>query len=300
MRMPGILSGRAAVVTGSGQSIGRSIALLLAQEGAAVVTNSRSAKSRDDTPTAHDTAEEIKAAGGRAIPVFADVGTMAGAAAVVDGCISEFGGLDILVNNAGFGATHRIADMTEAQWDAVLDVNLKACYATAHFAVPHMTDRRYGRILNVISRVGLAGSATMSAYAAAKAGAMGFTFALAKELAADGITVNCLAPTANTVRAQRTATERYAMTGRVIPGSPNRTPDHVAPMVAYLVSEGAGGITGRVFYAAAGEITLYDPPTPARSVHKLGRWTTDELVEVVPVAFGVTLGPPESPLPPSR
>ena len=298
--MPGHLSGRAAVVTGSGQSVGRAIALLLAEEGAAVVTNSRSPTNHDDTPTAGDTAREIIAAGGRAIPVFADMGTMAGAGAVVDACVSEFGSVDILVNNAGFGATARIGDMTEAEWDRIVDVNLKACYATAHYAVPHMAERRYGRILNITSRVGFAGSASMSAYAAAKAGMVGLTVALAKELAPDGITVNCLAPTANSVRAQRSAAERYAMTGRVIPASPNRTPEHVAPMVAYLVSDHASGITGQIFYAAAGEITQYESPLPRRSVHKFGQWTLDEVIEVFPSAFGDVLDPPQSPLPPAR
>jgi len=297
--MPGSLAGKAAVVTGSGQSIGRAIAMLLAEEGAAVVVNSRTATSRDGTPTAADTAGEIVAAGGRAVPVFADVGTMDGAAAVVDGCHAEFGSVDIVVNNAGFGPTVRIAEMAEAEWDAALAANLKSCYATTHFAVPHMAEQGWGRIVNITSRVGLTGSPTMVAYAAAKAGMVGLTFALAKELASDGITVNCLAPTANTVRAQRTADERHALTGRVIPGSPNRTPEHVAPMVVHLAGDHAAGITGQLFYAAAGEITLYNPPLPVRTIHKAGKWTVDELSTVAPAAFGATLDPPQSVLPPT-
>src|SRR4029453_14552299 len=118
-------------------------------------------------------------------------------------------------------------------------VNLKSAYATSHLAVPGMRAQGGGRIINVISRVGLAGTPGMTAYAASKAGGVGFTLALSKELFNDGITVNALAPTANTVRAQRTAAERHAMTGRVIPSSPNRTPEHIAPIAAYLASDAA-------------------------------------------------------------
>ena len=296
----GTLDGKVALVTGSGQSIGRAIALLLAEEGAAVVVNSRSASSRDDTPTAADTEAEIVKAGGQAHAVFADVGTMDGAAALVDGAIETFGRLDILVNNAGFGATVTIENMGEGDWDSVLDTNLKGTYATAHFAVPHMRAQGGGgRIINIISRVGLAGTPSMTAYTAAKAGAMGFTLALSKELFDDGITVNCVAPTANTVRAQRTATERYAMTGRVIPSSPNRTPDHIAPLVAHLAGDAAATVTGQIFYAAAGEITLYAAPTPQRTIFKQGKWTLDELEALFPTAFGANLRAADSPLPPT-
>jgi NAD(P)-dependent dehydrogenase (short-subunit alcohol dehydrogenase family) len=223
---------------------------------------------------------------------------MEGASRIVETCVDEFGAIDILVNNAGGGSTVHVEEMDEGEWDRVLDMNLKGTYATVHYAVPHMKRKGSGRILNVISRVGLAGSPTMSAYSAAKLGVVGFTYAISKELAASGITVNCVAPTANTVRAQRTATERYAMTGRVIPASANRTPEHIAPIVAHLVGDSTAGITGQVFYAAAGEITLYDAPTPARTIFKQGKWTLDELSSVFPSAFGTTLVPPMSPLPP--
>jgi 3-oxoacyl-[acyl-carrier protein] reductase len=295
----GVLDGKVALVTGSGQSIGRAIALLLAEEGAAVVVNSRSATSPDGTPTAADTETEIVKAGGRAHAVFADVGTMAGAATLVDAAVTTFGRLDILVNNAGFGPTVTIDDMDEAQWDSCLDTNLKGTYATAHYAVPHMRSQGGGRIINIISRVGLAGTPSMTAYTAAKAGSMGFTLALSKELFGDHITVNCLAPTANTVRAQRTAAERHAMTGRVIPTSTNRTPEHIAPLVVHLASETAAGITGQIFYAAAGEITLYSAPAPQRTIFKQGRWSLDELAAIVPVAFGSELRAKDSPLPPA-
>jgi hypothetical protein len=110
--------------------------------------------------------------------------------------------------------------------------------------------------------------------------------------------VNCVAPTANTVRAQRTAAERHAMTGRVIPSSPNRTPEHIAPLVTHLAGDAAASITGQIFYASAGEITLYDAPAPARTIFKQGRWSVDELEAIFPTAFGSNLKAADSPLPP--
>jgi NAD(P)-dependent dehydrogenase (short-subunit alcohol dehydrogenase family) len=287
-----------ALVTGSGQGIGRAIAHLLAQEGAAVVTNSRSPESPDATTTAADTAAEIVATGGLAEPVFADVGTMAGAAHLVSRAIERFGSIDIVVNNAATWSHAPVEAMTEEEWDAVIAVNLKGTFATAHWALPHMKARGWGRIVNIISRVGLAGAATMSSYAAAKAGVVGFTYSLAKEVSADAITVNCVAPTAHTVRTLRTAEERYAMIGRAIPPSPNRTPERVAPLVAYLASDAAAGINGQVFYAAAGEITLHSAPAPVRTLIRQGAWTIEELGPAFAATFGTTLGPPEAPLPP--
>ena len=287
------LTGKVAVVTGSGQGIGRAIALLLAAEGAAVVVNSRTAQSPDGTSTAADVAAEISAAGGRAEAVFVDAATMDGARSLVDGAAEIFGSVDIVVNNAGSWPTIRIDEMGESAWDEVMGVNLKSAYAMAHYAVPRMRKGGWGRILTVISRVGLVGAATMSAYSASKAGAMGLTFALAKELAGDGITVNCLAPTANTARSARTAAERHAMVGLVVPASAERTPERIAPLAVYLASQAAADITGQVFYAAAGEVTLYSPPEPRRSIFAQDAWTLDDLDRAFPSAFGTVLNPPE-------
>ncbi len=295
MTTPGSFTGKTAIVTGSGQGIGRAIALFLAQRGAAVVVNSRNAQSRDDTSTAADVADEIAAAGGRVKPVFTDVGTMRGAAELVEAAVETFGSIDILVNNAGVYPSVRAEDMTEDTWDVVMKVNLKAAYATAHYALPHMKARGGGRVINMISRAGLAGVPAMTAYSAAKAGVIGFTFALAKEVVGDGITVNCVSPSAATVRTQRTDAERRAATGQAeFPPAEQRSSAHIAPAVAYLASDAASGVTGRIFFVEGGEVTLYDPPLPSRTIIKQGIWATDELVGVCASAFGTTLQPPAS------
>ena len=232
------LEGKTAVVTGSGQGIGRAVAHLLAAQGAAVIVNSRSAQSPDNTTTAADVTEEILASGGRARAVFADAGTMRGAGELIEAALESFGSVDILVNNAGVYPAARVEDMTEQTWDTVMNVNLKSTYATCHYAIPHMRSKGFGRVVNMISRAGLAGLASMTAYAASKAGVTGFTFALAKEVADAGITVNCVAPSAATERPERTAAERRARTGHTSFAAPSaRTAEQIAPMVAYLVGD---------------------------------------------------------------
>lgn len=291
--MSSSLQGKTAIVTGSGQGIGRAVALLLAQQGAEVIVNSRNAQSRDDTSTAADVADEITAAGGRARAVFADVGTMRGAAELVDAALETFGSVVVLVNNAGVYPSVRVEDMTEDTWDTVMNMNLKSTYATAHYGLPHMKAGAGGRIINMISRAGLAGLPSMTAYAAAKAGVTGFTFGLAKKVLGDGITVNCVAPSAATMRTQRTAGVRRAGRGRAKFAPPEqRAPEHIAPAIIYLASDAAARVTGRIFYVMGGEVTLYDPPRPSRTVIKQGTWAADELIGVCESAFGTSLPPP--------
>ena len=290
--MAGRLQGKAAVVTGSGQSVGRSIALLLAAEGASVVVNSRSPVSPDGTPTAADTVKTITEAGGKAIAVFADVSTMEGGRKLVDACLESYGSIDILVNNAGQDPVYPVDTMTEAQWDHIIDVNLKSQYICAHFAAPHMKQKRWGRIINASSRAGLYGMPAMTAYSAAKAGTIGFTYALALELSDAGITVNCFVPRANTVRSERSRQDMLAATGKsMFAESPNRTPDHVAPAVVYLATDEAAGITGQVFFTSAGAITLYAGTQPVTTLVKQGIWSLDELDKSFPNAFGANLAP---------
>jgi NAD(P)-dependent dehydrogenase (short-subunit alcohol dehydrogenase family) len=289
------LAGKVAVVTGSGQGIGSAIARRLAAEGASVVVNSRTEVSRDDTPTAKDCAAAIERAGGTAYPVFCDVGTAGGAAALVDAAVQRFGRLDILVNNAAVFPSASITETTEQQWDAVIATNLTSVYLTSHAAVPHLQSHGSGRIVNIISRYGLVGFQRMTAYSASKAGVIGLTFALAKEVAGSGLTVNCVSPSAPTERSRRTAGERHGADIRPAPTDPDLTPDHIPPIVLYLVSEQGGCYNGQIFGALGGEITLWAPPTPARTIKKSGMWGLDELTAMMPSAFGERLDPPASP-----
>jgi 3-oxoacyl-[acyl-carrier protein] reductase len=283
---------KVAIVTGSGQGIGRAIAGLLAQQGARVVLNSRSQQSRDATPTAADAAEEIRAAGGEASAVFADVGKMAGARAVVDAALQAYGRLDILVNNAGFLGSYADIDvLSEDAWDEMLAGNLKSQYACIHFAVPSMKRNRSGRILNISSPIGLYGLAAASPYCAAKAGVLGLTFSLAHELTGSGITVNCILPSAVTPRNARTRAAREAATKRIVPVHPNRVPEAIAAPAAHLVSDEAAGISGQAFLVAGGQIKHFPWPPPDRSLYKPGIWTLDELQRVFAQHFGERLDP---------
>jgi NAD(P)-dependent dehydrogenase (short-subunit alcohol dehydrogenase family) len=285
------LRGRTAVVTGSGQGIGREIALLLAEEGAAVITNSRSPENTDGTPTAIDTADAITEAGRAAHAVCADVGTMDGASQLINAALEHYGSADIIVNSAGVYPSVPVEEMSEETWDHVIAVNLTGSFAMAHLALPHMRAKGWGRIINLISRAGLAGAPGLGAYSAAKAGVTGLSFALAKEQQDAGITVNCVAPSATTERVRRTAAERQAHTGLVAVAP--RSPADIAPLVVYLAGEEAADITGQIFYASGGEITLYAAPTPSRTLIKQGRWELGELAQTFPEAFAARLRPPE-------
>ncbi len=292
------LEGKVAVVTGSGQNIGRAIALLMAAEGARVVTNSRTEVSRDQTPTAADTAREIEASGGSAVAAFADVSTTDGARQVVELAVETFGTVDILVNNAGGSALLESLDtMSDHDRDRVMASNLTSQFACSGIALPVMKRAGSGRIINVGSNVGLFGMAGMTAYAAAKAGVVGLTFALAHELEGSGITVNCLVPTASTRRNERTRAERERVTGHVLQTSPDRTPDAIAPIAGYLASDAASRVSGQVIYSAGGQLTLYSWPPPARTLLKQGHWSVDELHEAVPRYFGTDLTAYGIPLP---
>ena len=287
------LQGKVAVVTGSGRNIGRAVALLMAQEGAAVVTNNRS----PDSPhgSAEGTAREIVAAGGRATPVYADIATMEGARRLVQAAVDAYGSVDILVSNAAASERAPIDEMTEEQWDGTLDACLKSQFACARYAAPIMKAKGWGRIINVSSRIGLFGFSGMASYAAAKAGTVGLTLALAHELGKHGITVNCLVPTATTHRSAEFA--RFAAAQAVFRHAPsaNRLPEHIAPIVAYLCGDAAGKVNGQILYAAGGEVTLYTSPRPVRTIYKPGGWSLEELSSLFPTAFGDELPPPVNP-----
>ncbi|MGE0383183.1 MAG: SDR family NAD(P)-dependent oxidoreductase [Gammaproteobacteria bacterium] len=291
------LDGRVAVVTGSGQSIGRAIAMLMAAEGARVVVNSRREANPDDTPTARDTLAQIQAAGGTATAVFADVGTAAGCDAVIGTALDTYGRIDILVNNAGGGGVTQLIDTSDEEWNRVIGGNLNSQFWCSRRAARAMLAQGWGRIVNVGSNVGLYGMPGMSAYAAAKAGSMGFTFALAQELAGTGITVNELLPTASTLRNERSRAERERRTGHVTVASPLRTPEAIAPLAVYLCTESAANISGQVLYAAGGQITHYGWPPAARTIVKTAHWTLDELDTQFQRYFGSHFPPPKIPLP---
>lgn len=238
----------AALVTGGGRGIGRAICLELAKAGFDVCINYAASSA-----AAEQTAEECKAFGVQAVALQADVTNPAECQTLVDTAAKIFGRLDVLVNNAGVNADKLILRMQEADFDKVIDTNLKGAFFCSKAACKLMMRQRYGRIINLSSVVGLHGNAGQSNYAASKAGLIGLTKSLAKEFAARGVTVNAVAPgfietdmTAAMPEAAKTAALAAVPAGRI------GAPAEVAHAVAFLASEEAAYITGQVLCVDGG------------------------------------------------
>lgn len=297
----GSLEGQVALVTGGGRGLGASIARALAAQGAAVAIDDifRDEASLSAAETA---AGEIGANGGRALALAEDVTSSAGAKAMTDQVVDQFGRLDILVCCAGNMVRGLLQDLTEQQWDSLLDLHLKGHFLACKMALPHMLERDFGRILTVSSRGAFfqvpfskrdakdARKPSSTPYSAAKAGILGLTTTLAVELWDTGINVNCLLPSATT---QLFPDTRPRMVGGV-PASESLDPNDVAPAAVYLCSPEARDISGKIVYASGGDLILYGDPLStagSRMIRKHGRWTQDELAAAVPPLLGLPLEP---------
>jgi len=241
------LNGRTALVTGASRGIGRAVALLLARQGARVVL---AARNRD---LLAEVAAEIAAAGGEAHAMSLDLADHDSIPGAVRGLPSEFGAVDILVNNAGITADNLLARMTLKQWESVLDVNLTGAFVLTKALVRGMMRRRHGRIVSVSSVAGVVGNAGQANYAASKAGLIGFSKSLARELLSRNITVNVVAPgfieTDMTAALPKGAGKRFLeQHGLVRLG----TVDDIAPAVLFLASDEASYVTGEVLSVSGG------------------------------------------------
>jgi NAD(P)-dependent dehydrogenase (short-subunit alcohol dehydrogenase family) len=291
----GTLDQRVAIVTGAGRGIGRSVALLLAAEGASVVVNDLGASvdgSGTDTGPAQQVADEITAAGGAAVASGADISQHSTGEDLVKTAISEFGRLDVLVNVAGILRDRMVFNMTEQEWDDVIRVHLRGTFNTTKFAAAHWRSLRdesaQHRIINFTSVSGLHGSPGQPNYAAAKMGIVGLTYSSARSLAKYGVTVNAISPGASTRMTDSIPDERR----RTRPTVDEWSPDNVAPVVAYLASERSKWITGQVVHSSGYEVALYNKPQPL--VRVIGRqpWGLDELAEQLERSFPAALGQP--------
>jgi len=242
------LQDKVAVVTGSSRGIGRAIALELANRGCKVVINYRS-----NADAANQVVEEIAALGGEARAVQADVSVASEAKRLIDAALELFGTVDILVNNAGITRDNLLLRMSEEDWNAVLDTNLKGAFHCAKAVLRTFLRKRSGRIINIGSIVGLSGNAGQANYAAAKAGLVGFSKSLAKELGSRHITVNVIAP--GFIQTDMTAQlgpDTIEKTRTQIPLARLGRPEDVAAAVAFLASDDAVYITGQVLCVDGG------------------------------------------------
>jgi NAD(P)-dependent dehydrogenase (short-subunit alcohol dehydrogenase family) len=290
----GSLDGRAGIVTGAGRGIGRSVAMLLASEGMSVVVNDLGGAvdgSGSDSGPARQVAEEIAGHGGQAVASGADVSDHAAAEDLIKTAISEFGRLDVLVNAAGILRDRMVFNMTEQEWDDVIRVHLKGTFNTTKFAAAHWRALRdesaQNRIINFTSASGLHGSPGQPNYAAAKMGIVGLTYSTANALASYGVTVNAVSPAAATRMTDSVPVGRRRPRTQ---SADERSPDNVAPLVAYLASERSGWITGRIVRAAGYEVALYDNPAPVARLIGTGPWSLDALAGQVEASFGPILG----------
>jgi NAD(P)-dependent dehydrogenase (short-subunit alcohol dehydrogenase family) len=287
--MGGWLKDRVAVVTGSGQGIGKAIALAMAKEGAKVVTNNR----RPGTPggDAETAAKEIMAMGGQAMAFFGSVSEFSVAEKLIKATMESFGRVDILVNNAGADAPRMVWNMTEEDWDKCLDSYLKGSFNCTRFASALMREQGWGRIINTTSTAWL-GTVGHCNYGAAKAGIVGLTRAVAREVGRYGVTCNAYAPTAAT---------RFTISEEVIAGFKKRyeaglmtkerfeeltnppAPETVSPFIVYLCTDAAADINGQVFDVTGGSIAIYSEPVKKKTITKTeGLWTLEELIDLVP------------------
>jgi 3-oxoacyl-[acyl-carrier protein] reductase len=235
-------TGKVAIVTGSGRGIGKAIAMKLAENGATLVINDVG-----DSAPAEQTAAEIKNLNRQAMAIMADVSSTADVNKMVETAIATYGKVDILVNNAGITRDQLTMKMTDEEWDKVLAIDLKSVFLCTRAVLRPMLKQRSGRIISMSSVVGIIGNAGQANYAAAKAGIIGFTKTIAKEVASRGITVNAVAPGfIDTPMTQVLPEERKQALMNNIPLGYLGTPRDIAETVAFLASEEARYITGQV------------------------------------------------------
>ena len=291
------LEGKVAIVTGAGRGIGREHALALARAGAQVVVNdlgaALSGEGHDDTP-AQQVVQEVEALGGAALANAENVADFDGAARMVQQAIDHFGRLDILVNNAGILRDRMLVNMSEAEWDAVINVHLKGHFAPTRHAAAYWRERSKagedvrGRVINTSSPSGVFGNIGQSNYGAAKAGIAAFTVIAAQELHRYGVTVNCLAPNART----RMTEETFDMKDPDPDEFDPLDPANMSPVIVALCADEAQEITGQVFHVWGSAVNALVGWSAGERFDTDGRWDADELLGELLERFPEGASPP--------
>jgi NAD(P)-dependent dehydrogenase (short-subunit alcohol dehydrogenase family) len=296
-----LLDGKTAVVTGAGRGIGRGVAIALAAAGAKVIVNDPGVSlsgEGSDPKTADAVVETIRKAGGQAEANYGSVADFKQAGAMVEQAVTAWGRIDILVNVAGNLRDRMIFNISEEDWDAVINVHLKGTFNTMRAATVRMREQRAGRIVNM-SSVSALGAPGQPNYAAAKAGILGLTWSTANAMSKYGVTVNAIMPSGatrmvdSTPRAREVFEQQGKWPSELAVGT-DRDPDNVAPLVVYLASDAAASVNGQVFHSRGFRYTLLSQPRAEKAIDAEGRWDPAELVERFPKTLGTALVPPPS------
>ncbi len=282
-----MLEGKVLAVTGAGRGVGREIALLAAQHGAAVVVNDPGVGGGGeggDAGPAQQTVDDIVAAGGKAWANLASVTDPMGAASIVEDAVKRFGRIDAVVNNAGIlrdGIWHK---MSHEDWAAVIDVHLNGCFNVSKAATPYFREQQSGSFIHFTSTSGLIGNIGQANYSAAKLGIVGLSQSIALDMARAGVRSNCIAPFA-----WSRMTASIPITGEGAEERVKRlqsmSAEKIAPLVVYLASDAASDVTNQIFAVRKNEIVLFSKPRPVRSMSRAEGWTPETIADELIPAF---------------
>lgn len=279
--MTQMMNGKVVVVTGAGGGIGREIALAMAAEGAAVVVNdigtSTSGEGQDAGP-AENVAREIRDAGGQAVANTDSVADAAGAAQIVACAVDSFGRIDGVVNNAGILRDRFFHKMSQDEWDAVIRVHLYGSYYVSRAAAMHYKEQESGAFVHMTSTSGLIGNFGQANYSAAKLALVALSKSIALDMQKFGVRSNCIAPFAWSRMIGSIPTDTPEQQARVAKIQ-QMTPDKIAPLAVYLLSDSAADVNAQVFAVRNNEIFVMSQPRPLRSVHRSEGWTAEHIAE---------------------